>query len=351
MKNENNSLQRLLKDHKVISLAGMCKNAGKTTVLNQLLLELGEARVPLGLTSIGRDGETVDVATGTKKPRIYIQEGTLFATAAGLLQNCDVTGEILSMTGIHTPLGQVVALRAKSDGFIDLAGPSMNRQLSVLSEWFQEQGVEKVLIDGAISRKSLCTRQVADAVILCTGASYHRSMDTVIADTAYISRLLELKRNISAKAAARITDWRETRQPEAKLLFLEEEGKAREPQPGQKLIDALRERENQGYPLVWIEGALIDAMLKPLFFSNVSLKGLTFVVEDSSKLLLKEDTYGKLLRKGASITVLEEIALLAVTVNPFSAYGTHFDQEEFLEKMQQALSLPVLDVRKGTARG
>lgn len=344
MKNENNSLRQLLKNHKVISLAGMCKNAGKTTVLNQLLKELGEEQVTLGLTSIGRDGETVDVATGTKKPRIYIQEGALFATAAGLLQNCDVTGEILSMTGIHTPLGQVVALRAKSDGFIDLAGPSMNRQLATLSEWFQKQGAKKVLIDGAISRKSLCTRQVADAVILCTGASYHRSMDTVIADTSYISRLLELKRTVSEEAAARIEDWRQNRRPEAKLLFLDEEGKSREPEPGQKLIDALREPENQGYPIVWMEGALIDAMLKPLFFSNVSCKGVTLVVEDSSKLLLKEDTYEKLLRKGAGITVLEEIALLAVTVNPFSAYGNHFDKGEFLEKMQQALALPVLDV-------
>lgn len=344
MKNENNCLRKLLEGYRVISLAGMCKNAGKTTVLNRLLEELGEGRVSLGLTSIGRDGETVDVATGTKKPRIYIREGTLFATAAGLLQNCDVTGEILDLTGIHTPLGQVVTLRAKSDGFIDLAGPSMNRQLSQVSKWFQGQGVEKVLIDGAISRKSLCTRQVADAVILCTGASYHRSMDTVIADTAYISRLLELKRSISPKAAARIGEWREERQPGAKLLFLEETGNSREPKPGQKLIDALREPEQKEYPIVWLEGALIDAMLKPLLFSNVSCKGLTFVVEDSSKLLLKEDTYEKLLRKGATITVLEEIALLAVTVNPFSAYGNHFDKGEFLEKMQQALTLPVLDV-------
>lgn len=35
----------------------------------------------LGLTSIGRDGESTDVVTGTEKPGIFVREGTLIATA------------------------------------------------------------------------------------------------------------------------------------------------------------------------------------------------------------------------------------------------------------------------------
>lgn len=334
----------LMRGHKAISLAGMCKNAGKTTVLNRLLQELGSHQISVGLTSIGRDGETVDVATGTKKPQIYIREGTLFATAAGLLQNCDVTKEILQTTNMHTPLGPVVALRARSDGFIDLAGPSMNRQLTEVSGWFQEQGAQKVLIDGAISRKSLCTRQVADAVVLCTGASYHRNMDVVIRDTAYISQLLQIKRQVDRRTAGQIREWQKERDPAQKILCLNGKGNKKVPKAGQKLVDVLRKEEMADCPFLWLEGALTDAMLKPLLLSNAPCKGRTLIVEDSSKLLLDSDTFGKLQRKGVNITVLEEIHLLAVTVNPFSAYGNHFEKREFQERMQQAVTLPVLDV-------
>lgn len=334
----------LLEEHASISLAGMCKNAGKTTVLNRLLKELGEHEIPIGITSIGRDGESTDVVTGTYKPRIYVREGTLFATAAGLLHNCDTTSEILRTTGIHTPLGEVVLLRAVSDGFIDLAGPSMNQQLVEISGMFREYPIGKILIDGAISRKSLCSRRVADAVILCTGASYHTNMRTVIEDTAYISRLLQLKGMANEKLEASIQAWRQQRGSGEKLLFLNPDGERRTVEPGQRLVDAMRDKKNAGYPVVWMEGAVTDALLRPLLMSNISCKGIYFMAEDSSKLLLSRDVYEKLLQKGGQLTVLEEIHLLAVTINPFSAYGNHFDKQEFAEQMKAAVNLPVVNV-------
>lgn len=50
-------------------------------------------------------------------------------------------------------MGEVILIRARSDGNIQLAGPSMNSQLIELSRQFKELGVDKVMIDGAISRK------------------------------------------------------------------------------------------------------------------------------------------------------------------------------------------------------
>lgn len=341
---EDNVLSRLVEHYTSLSLAGMCKNAGKTTVLNRLLQELGQKEVRLALTSIGRDGETTDMVTGTGKPRIYIREGTIFATAAGLLHNCDTTSEILSTTGIHTPLGEVVLLRARSDGFIDLAGPSMNQQLVELSHAFRKYGPEMMLIDGAISRKSLCSRRVAEAVILSTGASYHKDMETVVRDTAYICSLLKLKRKANDSVCGVIRQWRCTKEAAQKLLLLDWEGNSRVAPPGQKLVDALREKENEGYPIVFIEGAVMDAGIKPLLMSNISLEGRFFMTEDSSKILLSRDVYEKLEKKGAELTVLHEIALLAVTVNPFSAYGNHFDKARFRERMLESVDLPVIDV-------
>ena len=113
-------LIRRLNETKTMSIVGMCKNAGKTTMLNWLLTA-GHLRGTLGLTSIGRDGESTDVVTGTEKPGIFVREGTLIATAKDMLRLGDVTKEILMTTGIPTPLGEVVIMRARSAGYVQLA--------------------------------------------------------------------------------------------------------------------------------------------------------------------------------------------------------------------------------------
>ena len=61
-----------------------------------------------------------------------------------------------------------------------------------------------------------------------------------------------------------------------------------------------------------------------------------------------EKNYSKFLRAGAAFTVLESTKLLAVTVNPFSAYGAHYDKERFLDAVRRAIpgEVPVLDVMK-----
>ena len=152
----NAALRDLIAPYRSISIIGMCKNAGKTTVLNSIIRQYAGCGETLALTSIGRDGEDQDLVTGTKKPGIFVAEGTLIATASELvLQRCDVTREILDTTGISTPMGDVVLFRARSDGAVQLAGPSINSQLAQVREDFFRFGADRVLIDGALSRKSL----------------------------------------------------------------------------------------------------------------------------------------------------------------------------------------------------
>ena len=47
----------LIKDEERVSFIGMCKNAGKTTVLNEVIKKLHNNNESILLTSIGRDGE------------------------------------------------------------------------------------------------------------------------------------------------------------------------------------------------------------------------------------------------------------------------------------------------------
>ncbi len=57
--------------HQVVSVVGMAKNAGKTVTLNEIINQSMESGTLLGLTSIGRDGETQDVVTCTQN-RLYM---------------------------------------------------------------------------------------------------------------------------------------------------------------------------------------------------------------------------------------------------------------------------------------
>ena len=336
------TLSELIRPYRSISIIGMCKNAGKTTVLNQIIKEVNGSGRVLGLTSIGRDGEDKDLVTGTKKPGIYVEEGTLVATASDLiLRHCDVTREIIDTTGISTPMGDVVMVRARSDGSIQIAGPSITSQLAKVREDFFRHGAHVVMIDGALSRKTLCSRKVTEATILCTGASYNKSIDTVVEDTAYNCQILTLPETEDEEIRATVSaeemeDFRGT-------IIFGENGPFTIP-AGVSVEDALRRDEAKGARAIFFGGAMSDFLMKPLLMSNAPLKGLTFVVRDSSKILLKRDNYDKIARRGIKLEVLDTVNLVAVTVNPFSAYGFHFSKEELMSRMEARVGLPVINV-------
>ena len=128
----------LIKDEERVSFIGMCKNAGKTTVLNEVIKEIHENEESILLTSIGRDGEELDLVTNTKKPEIYIYKDDYIATARDLIKYCDITKEIVESTGIYTPLGEIIIIRALSDGFVQIAGPSIATQMATVCESFKK---------------------------------------------------------------------------------------------------------------------------------------------------------------------------------------------------------------------
>ena len=97
---------------------------------------------------------------------------------------------------------------------------------------------------------------------------------------------------------------------------------------------------------VFFGGALTDHLLKPLIMSSEPLDGVEFVVRDSSKILLKRDNYEKILRRGVALRVLDSVNLVAVTINPFSAYGFHFSKDELRDRMEARIGLPVINVRE-----
>ena len=305
------NLTTLLEPYLTISIIGMAKNVGKTTTLNHLIEHFNGQQVKLALTSIGRDGESVDVVTKTAKPEIYVYSGTYIITAEQLLPLCDITKEIVWVTEINTPMGRVVILRACSDGFVQLGGPSMTRQIS---DVLKDLPVDKVIVDGAISRKSLANPEVTEATILCTGASLSRSQATAIEETRHAVEILTLPK-LADELLAKLEGATEG-------ICAPEDG------------------------VIYMPGAVSEGRVRDLILSSAKLKDIVIVADDPSKIFIKPATYEKLRIKGGVLRVLNPIHLAAVTVNPTSPYDIGFDPQLFLKQMREALAVPVYDVKE-----
>ncbi len=297
----NMKLWDMIGDAPAAALLGMCKNAGKTTALNRLIREWQAAEGPgLALTSIGRDGESTDLVTGTDKPPIYLYRGMLAATAKGLLARCDVSREILAATGLFTSLGEVIIFRAQSDGFVQLAGPAIVEHMKQLGEQLRDLGAKRILLDGALSRLSPLGGIPGGVCLLSTGASLDRDMDKVIRETAHVARLLNLKRE-----------------------------------------EAVEESETMNLP-----GAFTERQATELIRSSALKRIRQIRVRDSSCLLLKRESFEALTGRGIVFSVDKPARLGGITVNPVSAGGWRFEAGAFLEKMQEAVPVPVMDVEK-----
>lgn len=312
-------------DAKTITIIGLCKNAGKTTAMRQLMTELtGET---LALTSVGRDGESTDLVTGTEKPALYVHAGDLFATARGMLSLCDVTCAVEGLTSVMTPLGLVGIFRALSDGYIQLAGPSAAGQLPPLTEQFFALGADRVLIDGAAGRKSLAG--AGGCTILCTGASADANMDTVVLDTAYYCRVFQSPQSQLWQEGIDFALF--TPKGESLDLPTTPTGSPH----WAKLPDT---------PCaLWVSGAVTDPLIQVLARRKSPVHLIT---HDATHVLASRPVMERFWRNGGQLSVRQPLTVAAVCANPWSAYGYHFPPDAFLSALQTAIDLPVLNIRQ-----
>ena len=336
------SIFDMIQKYDSISIIGMNKNVGKTTTLNHILRE-ARGRISLGLTSIGRDGEELDRVTATEKPKIYIEQGTIIATAKQCLLNSDITREILKTTGFNTPMGEIVICRALSDGYVDLGGPSVNSYMTLICEELKRFGSELVIVDGALSRKTFASPSITKATILSTGAALSRSMVKVIEETSHTVRLLSLENeedNLVLKLANEVLQKGRIgvirRDNTIKMLDVLTALEA-----SKEIVEVLDETPTY----IVIKGVVSDKLLEDIMTSTNKYKGVTFLVEDGTKLFLTRDTLYKFKKQGGIIKTINKINIVCVTSNPKSPYGYEFDKHKFLDGLRNNLNIPVFDVR------
>jgi len=330
-----------IKTPKVISIIGLAKNVSKTTTLNYIIRNIGENYV-LGLTSIGRDGEKYDVITDLPKPQIYIKKGTYVVTASQCFEESKIKFEVIRSTGFNTPLGEVMILKARGDGYIELAGPSINSQLKKICSELKDLGCDLILVDGAFDRKSYSTPLLSDATIISTGASVSRNMNEVIDSTVHTINLLNLEKekneetiNLAKEIIKKSKIGIINKNNSIKLLKI-----ATALDSTQDIIRNLDEHSKY----IIINGAITDKLLEDLMRSTQKYKEITILVVDGTKLFLSNKTIKKFQKKGGVIKVLKSINIIAVTINPTSPNGYKFDKDAFLKSLTEVLMIPVYNL-------
>ncbi len=323
--------------YRSLAIVGLEKNTGKTECLNYLLRQIGKMDGQFALTSIGIDGESRDQVCQTPKPEIEVPEGMIFVTSEKHYRQKRLIAEVLDISERQTALGRLVTARAMQAGKVLLSGPADTMGLKMLIGKLMTRGVQTTLVDGALSRLSLASPTVTEALILSTGAVVSGNIPELVRKTRYVCDLIALE-EVGGELQGRLDSvekgvWAVT--GDDRLVDLE--------------LPSVFMLEKSGTDLfcygnrLYVPGAVSDKLFQ---FLKVQHQPVELIVRDFTRIFATPEVYYAFLRKGGSVKVVHRSKLLALTINPQSPNGLLLDSDKLKEAMEEQLQLPVLDVRK-----
>lgn len=326
-------------ENRSVSVVGMAKNTGKTECLKYILAGCAARGHLAGVTSIGIDGESLDQVSGTEKPEIVLTEGTLFVTAENFYRERRLTSEILDISSLQTALGRLVVARTVTTGKAILAGPTATAQVKGVIRQLHTMGARTVFVDGALSRKSLGSPAVTDALVLATGAALSPNLPELVRKTRFVydmlnlpvfdsplvPEMLEIESGIRA-----VTDDGQLVDLGISSAFLLEKNKSRLFEHGNTLF---------------VSGAVGDNLFEFLR-KQPQIAETTLVLRDFTRIFASPVSVYSFLQKGGKIRMLMNARLLCICLNPWSPTGYVMDSERACATLSEALGIPVYDIRK-----
>ena len=231
-------------------------------------------------------------------------------------------------------------IEAETEGLALVAGPSTIKEMKQLITRLEKYNVKKILIDGALFRKSIASFKIADAAILSTGASYSKNIDKVVDDTTLLLEELMLDQ-VDKKISV--------------LLENEENSLVMDKELNKTIInldtvlsneDTVKQYLNKDSKYLYLEGALSNKLIQVIIDKRFELNDLTIIVKDATHIIVDTEYLEKLKLTDTKLLVLNKIKMLLLTYNPHSSLGYDFDNEEFKEKLHKKLKLPIINVLK-----
>lgn len=205
-----------------IAVVGTAKNVGKTVAARAIVQAAVARGLTVGLASIGRDGEAVDAGDSLAKPRLFLQPGTMIATARGVLPPSPAV-ELLNFAGLTTAAGPLVYARVREAGYFELVGPPTASGVRTALDALRRLGAAVIVLDGAVDRVAALAGG-DEAIVVATGAASGPTIDDVAQEIgAMVARLatpgfdpnlpaLRIEGGLTAQAAAALIARGERRQ-------------------------------------------------------------------------------------------------------------------------------------------
>lgn len=331
-------IEEILK-YKSIAIVGLAKNAGKTECLNYILRNVKNTGKRFALTSIGIDGESRDQVCQTPKPEIEIYEGMVFITSEKHYRSKRLVAEIMDVSTQRTSLGRLITAKAVSSGKALLSGPADTASLRTLIQDMSRFDIDTTIVDGALSRLSLSSPAVTEAMVLATGAALSCNIPQLVRKTKYVYDLICLE-----EAAPDIT--RKLMDIEQGVWAIDEEGNVRDLDiPSVFMLENRKDDIFKHGNTLYVAGAISDKLLQFLR-QQKQAREITLIMRDFTKMFASMESYYAFIKKGGTIQVLQKSKLLAVCINPQSPEGYCLDSDELRVAMQESLGIPVYDVRR-----
>lgn len=290
---------------KILSIFGLSKNCGKTTTLIKLIEEAKKFDLKLFITSIGLDGEKFDSLYYFEKPLIKAYKDNFVVTSKNSLEKIEIKYKIVEKFDIFTPLGELYLIQILEDGYVEVSGPIILKDLETILKKIKNYNVDLILIDGAIDRK--IGTYFSDGVILQTGLNIGETIDEIIEETLYFKSIFSIE-SVEKNLKERILN----NFPKNKFLFIK----------NNDLFDS-NNYINNDYDYIFIKGALTDEIYESL----KDMKNIKIIVEHPTKMFLSKETYKKILNLGAKIFTLKEVKLIGVSFSTFNQNG-YFEKKD-----------------------
>lgn len=321
--------------HKSVSVIGLEKNTGKTETLNYVLKRLKTTKKQIAITSIGLDGERVDNVTHSQKPEIIVSKGVIFVTSEKHFFEKQLTAEILDVSNHRTAMGRLVTARALSEGKVILSGPSdtvsVKRLISSLERW----NVDTTIVDGALSRLSLASPAVTDAMILATGAALSANIPQLVRKTHFVKQLIELE---SVDIALSV----QLQQLKNGIWAIDKENKIHDLDiQSVFMIDKSKRDIFEFGTRLYAAGAVSDKLINCLCTHK---KPVELIIHDFSKVFASQLNFNLFIQGGNTMKSLFKNKLIAVTINPLAPNGLMLNTETLQKALEETLNIPVYDV-------
>ncbi|MFV0424251.1 MAG: hypothetical protein ACK5K7_01565 [Bacilli bacterium] len=304
------------------AIIGICKNAGKTTVLKH---HLRNSDINYAITSIGLDGESRDQIFNNSKPRIFVKENTIIATSINSLKKSDVTYEVLNMTNIMTPLGYIAIVNTLSAGYVEIAGTSNASDLLYIKNWVNKHTNTDILyIDGALSRKQFSSIDFIDEVDIVIGAAFNQNMAKTLDEAILWNRLYSIKKYDFNPGSFNVI----INDKKYKYDFID--------------VETLSQIVDVSTNFVFLDCIITSDAFNYILTCSKQNK-IKLVVENSNKLFINLNDFNKLLNSNLELFVRKKINISGIYINPYG-YGFSYDSDEFKTSVENIFNYEAINV-------